>query len=81
MIEAPSSLSTDTLVSIGTAVVVIGAAVKGTMVLTNIRRDLDEIRNGIVWKSDFALWKVRLSRDNPNLKVPHLNHADGDSEA
>lgn len=68
----PSTLSPDSLVSIGTAVVVMGAAIKGTMVLVNIRRDLDDIRSGILRRNEFELWSARLARDNPSLKVPDL---------
>ena len=68
----PSTLSPDSLVSIGTAVVVMGAAIKGTMVLVNIRRDPDDIRSGILRRNDLHLWSARRARDNPSLKVPDL---------
>lgn len=68
MIEAVS-LTPETLVSLGTAVVVMSAAIKGTMVLVNIRRDLDDIRSSIVRRNEMELWIAKLERDNPNVKV------------
>jgi len=66
------ALSPESLVSLGTAAVVMGAAIKGTMVLVNIRRDLDDIRSGILRRNEFELWSARLARNNPDLKVPDL---------
>lgn len=71
MIES-DALSPESLVSLGTAAVVMGAAIKGTMVLVNIRRDLDDIRSGILRRNEFELWSARLARNNPDLKVPDL---------
>ena len=71
MIES-DALSPESLVSLGTASVVMGAAIKGTMVLVNIRRDLDDIRSGILRRNEFELWSARLARNNPDLKVPDL---------
>ena len=67
-----SSISTDTAVTLGTAIVVVTAAVKGAMVLVNIHRDLSEIRAGMLRRSEFEVWSARLGKSNPDLKVPDL---------
>lgn len=72
MILDPETLSANTLVSVGSAVVVMGAAIKGTMVLTNIHRDLSEMKTSMVRRSEVDLWIARLARDNPSLKIEDL---------
>jgi hypothetical protein len=72
----PAKIGPDTWISVMSALVVIGAAIKGTMVLVNIQRDL----RGIVRKADFKLWAARLQIQNRDLNVPELDE-EGDEDA
>lgn len=72
MILDVETLSANTVVSLGSAVVVMGAAIKGTMVLTNIHRDIRDLKGQVVKRDELNLLLARMARDNPGLKVEEL---------
>lgn len=76
MIDA-QAITPDTWITLGSAGVVVVAAIKGTMVLVNIQRDL----RGILHRKDFSLWAARLKAGNPNLNVPRLDSTANEGES
>lgn len=77
MIDA-TTIGADTWISLGTAVIVLGYAVRGTRVVTLLQRDVEDMKRGMVERSDFKVWTSRLARKNPTLNVPELNDDDDD---
>lgn len=57
----PAYLSADTLISLGTAIVVIAAAVRITRSVTNMERDL----RLMLKRADFKVWVAQAQRTNP----------------
>lgn len=73
------TLGTDTLISLGTALVITGIAVRSTYLIANVQRDLRELnerQRKAVTRSDLALWASRLRGHNPTITVPELEHED-----
>lgn len=75
MIEA-TQIGADTWISLGTAVIVLGYAIKGTRVVTLLARDVEDMKRGMVDNRDFKVWASRLARRNPTLEVPELEDED-----
>ena len=78
MIDA-TQIGADTWISLGTAVIVLGYAVKGTRVVTLLARDVEDMKKGMVDYRDFKVWTSRLARKNPTLHVPELDEDDEDA--
>jgi len=75
----PTTIGADTWISLGTAVIVLGYAVKGTRVVTLLARDVEDLKKGMVDRSEFRVWTSRLARKNPTLHVPELNEDEDDA--
>ena len=75
----PTTIGADTWISLGTAVIVLGYAVKGTRVVTLLARDVEDLKKGMVDRSEFRVWTSRLARKNPTLNVPELNEDEDDA--
>lgn len=75
----PTTIGADTWISLGTAVIVLGYAVRGTRVVTLLQRDVEDMKRGMVERSDFKVWTSRLARKNPTLNVPDLEEDDEDA--
>lgn len=78
MIDA-TTIGADTWISLGTAVIVLGYAVRGTRVVTLLQRDVEDMKRGMVERSDFKVWTSRLARKNPTLNVPEFDEDDNDA--
>ena len=76
------TVTPETWVPIGSALaaaaVIIAASVKGAVALTEIRRDLRDLRRSVLPRDDFARWAGRLSRGNPDLQVPEIDRMEND---
>lgn len=86
MIEAATELGPQNLVTVTTAIAVIGAAVAGSVSAYGIRRDvadlkraMAELKQGIVPRSTFRLW-IAEARDRTKIDLPRLHEIDDTGE-
>jgi hypothetical protein len=80
MIEAIAApIGQDSLINIGTAVVVVTCTVGIAIQAALLKRDVQDLKRGMLHRRDFEVWTLRLARDNPSgIKVPEFKADSSD---